>query len=83
MLFNSTEFLFFFPIVLAAYLVMPKKARIPWLLVASYFFYGCWNYKYLTLILFSTVVTYASARLLEKNSSAKMKKWILVCSVFL
>ena len=77
MLFNSTEFLFFFPIVLAAYLVMPKKARIPWLLVASYFFYGCWNYKYLTLILFSTVVTYASARLLEKSSSAKTKKWIL------
>ncbi len=77
MLFNSTEFLFFFPIVLAAYLVMPKKARIPWLLLASYFFYGCWNYKYLTLILFSTVVTYASARFLEKSSSVKTKKWIL------
>ncbi|MBO4749629.1 MAG: MBOAT family protein [Lachnospiraceae bacterium] len=77
MLFNSTEFLFFFPIVLLAYLAMPKKARTPWLLLASYFFYGCWNYKYLALILFTTVVTYAVGILLEKSKSEKGKKWIL------
>ena len=86
MLFNSTEFLFFFPIVLAAYLAMPKKARIPWLLLASYFFYGCWNYKYLALILFTTAVTYVVGLLLGKAKSSRGKKWILgvgIVSTFL
>ena len=77
MLFNSTEFLCFFPIVLLAYLAMPKKARIPWLLLASYFFYGCWNYKYLALILFTTAVTYVVGLLLGKAKSSRGKKWIL------
>ena len=77
MLFNSTEFLFFFPIVLMAYLVMPRKVKLPWLLLASYFFYACWNYKYLTLILFTTVVTYAVAILLERGKTQTARKWIL------
>lgn len=58
MLFNSLEFLAFFPIVVLIYYVIPTKYRYIWLLAASYYFYACWNAKYIILILFSTIITY-------------------------
>ncbi len=58
MLFNSLQFLVFLPVVAVLYFVIPKKLRYIWLLVASYYFYMCWNAKYALLMLFSTVVTY-------------------------
>lgn len=66
MLFNSIEFLFFFPIVLLIYFVIPNKVKYLWLLIASYYFYMCWNAKYALLLLFSTIVTYVSGLLIEK-----------------
>ena len=54
MLFNSLNYLVFFPIVLLLYFVLPKKVRYLWLLGASYYFYACWNAKYALLLLFST-----------------------------
>ena len=66
MVFNSLQFLIFFPIVLCVYFVIPQKIRYLWLLVASYYFYMCWNVQYALLLLFSTVVTYISGILLEK-----------------
>lgn len=59
MLFNSLQFLVFFPIVTAVYFLIPDRIKYLWLLAASYFFYMCWNAKYALLLLFSTVVTYA------------------------
>lgn len=58
MLFNSTDFLLFFPIVLLIYFVLPKKIRYLWLLVSSYFFYMCWNPYYIILVITSTLITY-------------------------
>lgn len=89
MLFNSIEFLIFFPIVVLVYFVIPKKIKQLWLLVVSYYFYMCWNAKYALLILASTVITYASGLLIEKvkNSSYEMtkqmvlKKWIVAGSL--
>lgn len=72
MLFNSINYLFFFPIVVLLYFLIPKKAKNIWLLAASYYFYMCWNAKYILLILFSTVITYVSGILLER---AKEKRW--------
>lgn len=66
MLFNSQEFLIFFPIVLFVYYIIPSKIRYIWLLFASYYFYMCWNAKYALLLLFSTVVTYLSGILIDK-----------------
>ena len=66
MLFNSIDFLIFFPIVLIIYFLIPDKIKHIWLLIASYYFYMCWNAKYALLILFSTVVTYISGILIEK-----------------
>ena len=56
MLFNSTDFLIFFPIVVAVYYAIPEKVKSLWLLLASYYFYMCWNAKYALLILASTVL---------------------------
>ncbi|MDD6305399.1 MAG: MBOAT family protein [Clostridiales bacterium] len=58
MLFNSVEFLVFFPIVVLIYWVLPKKIRYIWLLVASYVFYMGWNAEYALLIATSTIITY-------------------------
>ena len=61
MQFNSQQFLIFFPIVLLIYFLLPRKARVVWLLIASYYFYMCWNVKYVLLLLSTTVVTWAGA----------------------
>lgn len=66
MLFNSIQFLIFFPVVTLLYFVIPKKFRYLWLLAASYFFYMCWNAKYGLLILFSTFVTWLSGIVLDR-----------------
>lgn len=70
MLFNSLQFLFFFPIVVGMYYLIPQKLRNYWLLAASYYFYMCWNAKYVVLLLFSTIVTYVSGLSLERCSRA-------------
>lgn len=89
MLFNSIEFLIFFPIVVLVYFVIPKKIKHLWLLAASYYFYMCWNAKYVLLILSSTVITYVSGLLIEKVKSTSyeitkqtvLKKWIVAGSL--
>ncbi len=81
MLFNSSRFLIFFHIVVFLYYLLPKKARNLWLLVASYYFYMCWNAKYALLILTSTVVTYLSGLLIEKADTDKKKKVVVAASL--
>ena len=71
MLFNSAQFLVFFPIVLLVYFALPLKIRQYWLLIASYYFYMCWNPKFIFLILTSTIITYLCGILLEKIPNHK------------
>ena len=71
MLFNSVHFLIFFPVVICVCAVLPAKIRYIWLLMASYYFYMCWNAKYALLILFSTVVTYLSGLYLDSFKGKK------------
>ena len=66
MLFNSIQFLLFFPIVVLIFFLIPGRFQYIWLLVASYYFYMCWNAKYALLLLFSTVATYLSGYFLQK-----------------
>jgi len=83
MLFNSLSFLIFFPIVLLIYFVIPKKVRYIWLLVASYFFYMCWNPIYVLLLLFSTAITYGGSLLLNKWKEQPGKKKAVVAVTLL
>lgn len=71
MVFNSIDFIVFFPIVVILYYLIPKRLRTVWLLVASYYFYMSWNVKYALLILTSTAVTYGCGLLLEKTEKKK------------
>lgn len=70
MLFNSIDFLIFFPVVLFVYFFIPKKARYIWLLITSYYFYMSWNPTYALLIAFSTVITYLSGIIIARVSSS-------------
>ncbi len=78
MLFNSLEFLIFFPIVVLLYFVIPHRVRYIWLLAASYYFYMCWNPKYALLMAFSTLTTYLSGILIQKskNNVGLKKMWV-------
>ena len=66
MQFNSFEFAFFFILVLAGAIVLARhvRARNIMLLAASYLFYGSWDWRFLGLLLVSTVVDYTCGRLL-------------------
>lgn len=66
MLFNSFDFIIFFPIVVGVYFLVPQKVKNVWLLITSYYFYMCWNVRYILLILFSTIVTYGCGMLLDR-----------------
>lgn len=72
MLFNSTKFLLFFPVVVLVFFIFPKRWRYLWLLVTSYYFYMSWNVKYIVLILFSTIITYLCGLGIEW---VKQKNW--------
>lgn len=71
MLFNSVDFLIFFPIVTLIYFIVPKKLKTGWLLISSYYFYMCWNPKYAVLIAVSTVITYGSGLALSYVGAVK------------
>lgn len=80
--FNSLSFLIFFPIVTLVYFIINHKYRWLWLLVASYYFYMCWNPKYALLIATSTVITYLSGIFISKfnkiENKAKSKRLKLI-----
>jgi alginate O-acetyltransferase complex protein AlgI len=78
MLFNSLEFLIFFPIIVALYFAIPSRFRWVLLLIASYYFYMCWNYKYVVLLLFTTIVCYSCAIWIHNTKSRWVKISLLV-----
>lgn len=77
MIFNSIDFLIFFPAVTLVYAIIPKRARCIWLLIASYYFYMCWNAKYALLIAFSTAVTYTAGLLIGRLKDTRAKKCVM------
>ena len=84
MLFNSVEFLLFLPIVFVLYwFVFDKKLKHQNLLilVSSYVFYGWWDYRFLSLILLSTIVDYFIGLGISNQASIKNKRILLWCSV--
>lgn len=66
MLFNSVDFLIFFPSILFLYFWVPDRWRAGFLLAASYWFYMSWNPRYGLLIAFSTFVTWISGIFIDK-----------------
>ncbi len=84
MLFNSIDFAFFLPIVFILYwFVTYKNLRFQnvLLLVASYFFYACWDYRFLFLLVFSTFLDYLTGLKIHEAESRKKKLFWLWLSI--
>ena len=83
MLFNSLDFAIFFPLVFVFYWIVAKNksARNVFLLVASYFFYGWWDWRFLFLIVISSLVDYVVGYQLSKTSIHKNRKLLLGLSL--
>ncbi len=80
MLFNSVQFLIFFPAVCILYYVIPYRVRNLFLLLSSYYFYMCWNPKYALLMFVSTLITYVSGLLISGTESRTLKNWYVALS---
>ena len=74
MSFNSLRFLVFFPVVVLVYYIIPKRVKSFWLLLASYFFYGSWDARFLLLLLYVTAVTYGGGLLLAPSADGTGQK---------
>lgn len=81
MLFNSFEFLIFFPVVTLVYFLLPGKIQWIWLLVMSYFFYMNWHAEYALLMAACTVVTYACGRIITALPEKKYKKLAMLAGI--
>lgn len=81
MLFNSLSFAYFFLILFFLYWKLPHRFQNLLLLSASYYFYACWNVKFLSLILLSTFVDYACGRALGQCSHPLKRKSLLLLSI--
>lgn len=81
MLFNSREFLIFLPFVLIVVGLLPGVWRKRFLLVASYFFYGSWDWRFLGLIFLTTAVDYHVAHLVHRSADPQRRKRLLLVSV--
>lgn len=84
MLFNSIDFAIFLPIVFILYWFLTNKnLKLQNLLivVASYLFYGWWDYRFLLLILFSTIVDYSVGISLLKQENKTKRKILLGTSI--
>lgn len=81
MLFNSIEYLIFLPIVFILYWLLKSsyKNQNILLLISSYVFYGWWDYRFLSLIIFSSFLDYFVGQKIEEAQEKKQKKrWLLV-----
>ena len=84
MLFNSLEYLIFLPVVFIIYWLLKnsyKKQNIL-LLISSYIFYGWWDYRFLSLIIFSSFLDYFVGQKIEDAIGDKNKKHWLLVSLF-
>lgn len=84
MLFNSIEFAILLPIVFILYWSVPNnnlKLQNCLIVLASYLFYGWWDWRFLSLILFSTLVDYTVARKLRIEENQTKRKILLWTSI--
>lgn len=84
MLFNSLEYLLFLPTVFILYwFVFNKNLRIQNLLVliSSYFFYGWWDWRFLSLIFLSTIADYFIGFKIDGSNDNKIRKYYLWISI--
>jgi alginate O-acetyltransferase complex protein AlgI len=80
-LFNSVDFLVFLAVVYSLYLVLPHRWQNWMLLIASYVFYGWWDWRFLGIIAFTTILDYVVSLKIVSSTSERSKKIFLSISV--
>jgi D-alanyl-lipoteichoic acid acyltransferase DltB (MBOAT superfamily) len=86
MFFNSIPFAIFLPVVFILYWFVTKNSmqlQNRFLLLASYFFYSCWDWRFLFLLVFSTFLDFATGLKIYKTETIKAKKVWLAISVII
>lgn len=82
MLFNSLSFIGFFIVTLTLYYLLHNyRAQNAMLLVASYVFYGWWDWRFLGLIVASTLIDYLAAQRIEASDDHRKRRIFLVISL--
>jgi alginate O-acetyltransferase complex protein AlgI len=81
MLFNSLHYLIFFPIMAMVYFVLPLKARRYWLLAGSFYFYGVFSIPLSLLLVYSTVLDYTCARVIDGSKKEWHRRAALMLSL--
>ena len=85
MLFNSFNFALFLPFVFILYWFVAYKSlkfQNVLLLVSSYFFYSCWDWRFLFLLIFSTLLDYFSGIQIHKSNNEYQRKFWFWLSIF-
>lgn len=85
MLFNSIDFAVFFPIFFVVYWIVAKKLtlRNAFLLASSYLFYGWWDWRFLFLILFSSIVDFTIGQKIYAATNKRVRKNYLLISLLI
>ncbi len=81
MLFNSNHFLLFFPLVTLVYFLLPLRSRRVFLLAASFYFYGVFSISLSLLLVWSTLLDYSAARIIQESNRPGVRKAALIASV--
>ncbi len=83
MLFIELRFFFFFAAAFGVYWLLSRNApRKVWLLACSYFFYGAWDWRFLSLIFVSTALDYVAALRIQRAAGRRSRRgWLLVSVV--
>jgi D-alanyl-lipoteichoic acid acyltransferase DltB (MBOAT superfamily) len=83
MLFDTPVYLLFLALVVAVYWRLPWRRQNAMLLLASYFFYGWWDWRFLLLMIASTAIDFVIARKIEDGPDAAKRKALLIASLVL
>jgi D-alanyl-lipoteichoic acid acyltransferase DltB (MBOAT superfamily) len=81
MVFNSLQFVWFFLIVYGLYRILPHRGQNWLLLVASYYFYAAWDYRFVALLAASTIVDYTCGRVLASMTSQPRRRAVMWISI--
>jgi len=82
MLFNTIEFWVFFVFVLGLYPFLKRRGQNLFLLLASYFFYGCWDWRFLGLLLLSSTTDwFLGAAIARSRGTSRARLWVALSVV--
>jgi D-alanyl-lipoteichoic acid acyltransferase DltB (MBOAT superfamily) len=83
MLFNTFHFAYFFAILFPLYWALPHRPQNLLLLAASYYFYACWDPRFLALLVLSTVMDYGCGLAVARIDDPRRRKLFVVLSMAL